>query len=59
MVEGQELRDLGLQGLLLLKNDGLVGQYSLHISTESLHILCDEDTVLLGLISECIEALGK
>ena len=47
------------QGLLLLKNDELIGQYSPHVSTESLHILCDEDSVLLGLIPECVEALSK
>ena len=44
---------------LLLKNDGLIGQHSTHISTEGLHILCDEDLVLLGLVPECIEALSK
>ena len=54
-MEGRELGDLGLQGLLLLKNDGLIGQYS----TESLHILGDKDSVLLGLIPECVEALSK
>ena len=58
-MKGQELGDLGLQGLLLLKNDGLIGQYSPHISTESLHIMGDKDSVLLGLIPECIEALSK
>ena len=58
-MKGKELGDLGLQGLLLLKNDGLIGQDSGHISTEGLHILRDEDSVLLGLILECIEALCK
>ena len=58
-MEGQELCDLGLQDLLLLKNDGLIGQYSPHVTTENLHILCDEDSVLLGLILECVEALSK
>ena len=58
-MEGQELCDLGLQGLLLLKNDGLIGQYSPHINMESLNILCDEDSVLMGLIPKCIEALSK
>ena len=58
-MEGQELRDLGLQGLLLLKNDGMIGQDRPHISTQSLHILGNEDSVLLGLIPECVEALSK
>ena len=58
-MKGKKLYDLSLQGLLLLKNSGLVGQHSTHISTEGLHILCDEDSVLLGLVPKCIEALSK
>ena len=58
-MEGEKLCDLGLQGLLLLKNGGLIGQHSTHISTEGLHILCDEDAVLLGLVPECVKALSK
>ena len=40
-------------------NSGLVGQHSTHINTEGLHILCDEDSVLLGLVPKCIEALSE
>ena len=58
-MEGKKLCDLSLQGLLLLKNSGLVGQHSTHISTEGLHILCDKDSVLLGLVPECIKALNE
>ena len=58
-MEGKKLYDLSLQGPLLLKNSGLVGQHSTHISTEGLHILCDKDSVLLGLVPECIEALSE
>ena len=47
------------QGLLLLQNIGLVGQHRTHIRTEGLHVLCDEDSMLLGLIPECIEALSE
>ena len=47
---GQEARKLGLEGLLLLKNSGLVGQNRTHVSSKGLHILCEEDAVLLGLI---------
>ena len=56
---GKKLRKLGLEGLLLLKNNGLVGQNRTHISSKGLHILCREDSVLLGLIPECIKALSK
>ena len=47
---GKKLRKLGLEGLLLLKNRGLVGQNHTHVSVKGLHILCKEDLVLLGLI---------
>ena len=50
---------LGLEGLLLLENSGLVGQNRTHVSAKGLHILCKEDSVLLGLIPECIKALNK
>ena len=56
---GKKLRKLGLEGLLLLENSGLVGQNRTHVSAKGLHILCKEDSVLLGLISECIKALSK
>ena len=56
---GKKLRELGLEGLLLLKNNGLVGQNCTHISSKCLHILCEEDSVLLGLILECIKSLSK
>ena len=58
-MKGKKLGELSLQGLLLLQNSGLVGQYRTHIRTEGLHVLCDEDSVLMGLIPECIEALSK
>ena len=47
MMECKELSKLSLEGLLLLKNSGLVGQHRTHISVKRLHILCDEDSVLL------------
>ena len=50
---------LGLEGLLLLENSGLVGQNCTHVSSKGLHILCDEDSVLLGLIPERIKAISK
>ena len=49
-MEGKKLRKLGLQGLLLLENSGLVGKNRTHVNAKGLHILCKEDSVLLGLI---------
>ena len=44
---GKKLCKLGLEGLLLLENSGMVGQNRTHVSAKSLHILCKEDSVLL------------
>ena len=49
-MEYENLGKLGLEGLLLLENSGLVGQNCTHVSAKGLHILCKEDSVLLGLI---------
>ena len=54
-----ECEKLGLEGLLLLENSGLVGQNCTHVSAKGLHILCKEDSVLLGLIPEYIKAISK
>ena len=40
-------------------NGGLVGHHRTHIRTEGLHVLCDEDSVLLGLIPESVEELSE
>ena len=45
-MECENLSKLGLEGLLLLKNSGLVGQHRTHISAERLHVLCEEDSVV-------------
>ena len=58
-MECEKLGKLGLEGLLLLENSGLVGQNCKHVSAKGLHILCKEDSVLLGLIPECIKAISK
>ena len=42
-----------------MKNSGLVGQNCSCVSGKGLHILRDEDSVLLGLIPERIKALSK
>ena len=48
----KKLRKLGLEGLLLCKNRK-------HVSAKGLHIRRKEDSVLLGLIPECVKALSK
>ena len=58
-MECEKLGKLGLQGLLLLKNSGLIGQHYAHIGAKRLHVLCEKDSVLLGLVSDCIKALSK
>ena len=58
-MESQELGELGLHRLLLLKNDGLIGQDCPHVSMKRLHILGNEDSMLLGLIPECVKALSE
>ena len=49
-MEGKELCELVLDGLLIAEDGRLVGHDGAHVSTEGLHILADEDPVLLGLI---------
>ena len=58
-MECEKLGKLGLEGLLLLENSGPIGQNYTHVSANGLHILCNEDSVLLGLIPKCIKALSK
>ena len=58
-MESQKLGELGLHRLLPLKNDGLIGQDCPHVSTQRLHILGNEDSVILGLIPECVKALSE
>ena len=49
-MEGEKLGKLVLKRLLITKDGCLVDQDYAHVSSESLHILADEDAVLLGLI---------
>ena len=56
---GQEAAQTGPGGTSALKNSGLVGQNRTHVSVKGIHILCKEDSVLLGLIPECIKAISK
>ena len=47
---GKKLGELGLEGLLISENDRLVIQDGTHVNVEGLHILGNEDSVLLGLV---------
>ena len=58
-MECEKLGNLGLEGLLLLENSGLVGQDCTHVSAKGLHVLGDEDLVLLGLILESIKTINE
>ena len=53
--EGEKLGELVLEGLLFAKDGCLVSQDRAHVSLKGLHILADEDAVLLGLIPVDLE----
>ena len=59
MEKGEKLCKLVLKGLLIAKDGGLVGQDCAHVSSEGLHILADEDAVLLGLIPVGLETSSE
>ena len=58
-MECEKLGELGLEGLLLLENSGLVGQDCTHVSAKGLHVLGDEDSVLLCLVLKGIKAVSE
>ena len=57
-MEGEKLSELVLEGLLISENGCLVIQDGTHVSAKCLHILRNEDLVLLGLILESIEMVS-
>ena len=57
-MEGEKLSELVLEGLLISENGCLVSQDGTHVSVKCLHILGNEDLVLLGLILESIEMVS-
>ena len=59
LVEGEKLDELVLEGLLISENGRLVSQDDTHVSAEVLHILGDEDSVLLGLVPKSVEAISE
>ena len=54
-MESEKLGKLVLKRLLSTNDGGLVSQNCAHVNPEGLHILADEDVVLMGLISEGLE----
>ena len=58
-MEGEELRELVLDGLLIAENGRLVGHDGAHVGTEGLHILADEDPMLQGLILVSLETRNE
>ena len=58
-MEGEKLDELVLEGLLISENGRLVSQDDTHVSAEGLHILGDEDSVLLGLVPKSVEAVSE
>ena len=58
-MEGEELRELVLDGLLITEDGRLVGHNVAHVGTEGLHILVDENPVLLGLILVGLETSSE
>ena len=58
-VEGEKTGELVLEGLLIAENGRLVGLNSMHVSAEGLHILGNEDSVILGLVPEGIKAVSE
>ena len=58
-MEGKELCELVLDGLLITEDGLLVGHNGAHVGTEGLHILADENPVLLGLILVGLETSSE
>ena len=58
-MEGEKLSELVLKRLLISENGRLVSQDGTHVSTECLHILGNEDFVLMGLVPEGIKAVSE
>ena len=49
-MEGDKLGELVLEGLLISENDRLLSQDGTHVSAQGLHILGNENSMLLGLV---------
>ena len=58
-MDSEEMCKLILDGLLITGDSRLVLHDSAHVGAEGLHILADEDPVLLGLILVCIKTSSE
>ena len=58
-MKGEELGKLILDGLLIAEDGHLVVHDCAHVGSEGIHILVDEDPVLLGLILVCIKSSSE
>ena len=58
-MKGKKLGELGLEGLLLMENSGLVGQDCTHVSAKGLHVLGKEDSVLLCLVLKGVKTVSE
>ena len=58
-MKDEELGNLILEGLLIAVDGRLVMHDGEHVGAEGLHILTDEDPVLLGLIPVCIKSSSE
>ena len=58
-MKGEELGKLILEGLLIAEDGHLVMHDGAHVGAKGLHILTDEDPVLLGLIPVCIKSSSE
>ena len=54
-MKGEELGKLILEGLLIAEYGCLVVHDGAYVGSEGIHILANEDPVLLGLIPVCIK----
>ena len=58
-MKGKELGKLILKGLLIAEDGLLVVHDCAHVSLEGIHILADEDPMLLGLIPVHIKSSNE
>ena len=58
-MKSEKQGELVLEGLLIAENSHLVGHDVMHVNVEGLHILGNEDSVLLGLFTESVEAVNE
>ena len=58
-MKGEELGQLILEGLFITEDGHLVMHDGAHVGTGGLHILADEDPVLLGLIPVGIKSSSE